>query len=103
MFFLVKFYFCQIIRHLCPLDPVAAELMGGKRKIDDEISFLRVRLNLMTSIVACMRMATANREFDKMPGPEEGARHRNGSFRVLTNAGSRPGYHGVFGPLPPNV
>ena len=69
MFFLVKFYFCQIIRNLSPLlDPVAVELMGGKRKIDDEIAFLRVRLDLMTSIVARMRMATANREFDKMPG-----------------------------------
>ena len=40
----------------------------GKRKIDDEIAFLRVRLGLMTSIVARMRVATANREFDKMPG-----------------------------------
>jgi hypothetical protein len=41
--------------------------MTGKRKIDDEIAFLRVRLDLMTSIVARMRVATANREFDKMP------------------------------------
>ena len=68
MFFLVKFYFCQIIRNLSPLlDPVAAD-MAGKRKIDDEIAFLRVRLDLMTSIVARMRVATANREYDKMPG-----------------------------------
>jgi hypothetical protein len=42
--------------------------MVSKRKIDDEIVFLRVRLDLMTSIVARMRITTANREFDKMPG-----------------------------------
>ena len=64
MFFLVKFYFCQIILST----PGLVEMMAGKRKIDDEIAFLRVRLDLMTSIVARMRVATANREFDKMPG-----------------------------------
>jgi len=64
-----KFITCQIIRNLSPLlGPVAAELMAGKRKIDDEIVFLRVSLDLMTSIVARMRVATENREFDKMPG-----------------------------------
>ncbi len=41
---------------------------SDRRKIDDEISFLRVRLDLMTSIVARMRVTTSNREYDKMPG-----------------------------------
>ena len=42
--------------------------MTGKRKIDDVITFLRVRLALMTSIVTRMRAANANKEYDKMPG-----------------------------------
>jgi hypothetical protein len=57
-------------------NPFPTDLLPGgrggvddrKRKIDDEIAFLRVRLDLMTSIVARMRVATANREYDKMPG-----------------------------------
>ena len=56
--------------------------MVSKRKIDDEIVFLRVRLDLMTSIVARMRVATANREYDKMPGLKQGQDATMGWFAV---------------------
>jgi hypothetical protein len=79
----VKFYFCLIIANPLSTDPVlAAELMAGKRKIDDEIVFLRVRLDLMTSIVARMRIATANREFDKIPGLKKEQDVAMGRFAV---------------------
>jgi hypothetical protein len=58
------------------------ELMAGKKKIDDEIAFLCLRLALMTDIVARMRVANANREYDKMPGLKQGQDATMGWFAV---------------------
>ena len=44
----------------------ATELMTHKRKIDDEIAFLRVRFAKMTDIVARMRPAKVDGDYDKM-------------------------------------
>ena len=40
--------------------------MTHKRKIDDEIAFLRVRFAKMTDIVARMRAAKVDGDYDKM-------------------------------------
>jgi hypothetical protein len=42
--------------------------MTIKRKHEEELALLRIRLAKMSDIVKRMRDAHANREYDKMPG-----------------------------------
>ena len=46
----------------------AVNKMVNKRKHEEELALLRVRLATMSDIVKRMREAHANREYDKMPG-----------------------------------